>query len=202
VLVSDDVSLPKNHSTGRRGVAGTLIVEKIVGAAAENGAYLATCKALGDKVNAQTASIGVALSSCTVPALGKPTFSLGESDMEMGVGIHGERGHDTLPLTTASEIVADLAKKIDEELQPQAGQQVLLHVNGFGGTPLMELYLIYELAAQHWQTRGVNIVRSLVGNYTTSIDMAGCSLTLTLLDDELLHYWDAPVQTAALRWGR
>jgi dihydroxyacetone kinase-like protein len=201
VLVDDDVSLPKSHSTGRRGVAGTLIVEKIVGAAAEQGADLATCKALGDRVNAATASMGVALTSCTVPALGKPTFNLSETEMEMGVGIHGEHGRETLPLTQASEIVARIATAIQEELQPQAGQSVLLHVNGFGATPLMELYLIYELAAQFWQARGVNIVRSLIGNYTTSIDMAGCSITLSLMDDELLALWDAPVHTAALRWG-
>jgi dihydroxyacetone kinase-like protein len=201
VLVNDDVSLPKSHSTGRRGVAGTLIVEKIVGAAAEQGADLAMCKALGDKVNAATASMGVALTSCTVPALGHPTFQLGELEMEMGVGIHGEHGRQTLPLASASEIVEQLASAIDAELAPQAGQSVLLHVNGCGATPLMELYLIYELAAQFWQQRGVNIVRSLVGNYTTSIDMAGCSITLTLMDDELLVLWDAPVHTAALRWG-
>jgi dihydroxyacetone kinase-like protein len=201
VLVDDDVSLPKTHSTGRRGVAGTLIVEKIVGAAAEQGADLATCKALGDRVNAANASMGVALTSCTVPALGHPTFQLGETEMEMGVGIHGEHGRETLPLASASAIVEQLAHAIDTELNPQAGQAVLLHINGFGATPLMELYLMYELAAKFWQQRGVNIVRSLVGNYTTSIDMAGCSITLTLMDDELLALWDAPVNTAALRWG-
>lgn len=201
VLVSDDVALPKSHSIGRRGVAGTLIVEKIVGAAAEVGADLATCKALGDKVNALTASMGVALSSCTVPALGKPTFKLSDTEMEMGVGIHGEHGRETLALQSSSDIVAYLADALQEELQPQAGQRVLLHVNGFGATPLIELYAIYEHAAQYWQQRGVIIERSLVGNYTTSLDMAGCSLTLTLLDDELISYWDAPVHTAALRWG-
>lgn len=201
VLVNDDVSLPKSHSTGRRGVAGTLIVEKIVGAAAENGADLAACKALGDRVNAATASMGVALNSCTVPALGKPTFTLSDTEMEMGVGIHGERGHDTLPLASASDIVEHIASAIDAELQPKAGQSVLLHVNGFGATPLMELYLIYELAAQFWQARGVHIACSLVGNYTTSIDMAGCSITMTLMDEELLALWDAPVHTPALRWG-
>jgi len=201
VLVNDDVSLPKSHSVGRRGVAGTLIVEKIVGAAAENGADLASCQALGDKVNLATASMGVALSSCTVPALGKPTFDLSETEMEMGVGIHGEHGHQTLPLASATEIVEHLATVIDAELKPQQGQSVLLHVNGFGATPLMELYLIYQLAAHFWQQRGLNIARSLVGNYTTSLDMAGCSITLTLMDDELLKLWDAPVHTAALRWG-
>lgn len=201
ILVSDDVALPKNHSTGRRGVAGTLIVEKIVGAAAEQGADLAYCKALGDSVNKATASMGVALSSCTVPALGHPTFALSDTEMEMGVGIHGERGRETLALTSATEIVEHIVALIDEDLKPQKGQSVLLHVNGFGATPLMELYLIYDLAAQYWEKRGINIVRSLVGNYTTSIDMAGCSITLTLLDDTWLALWDAPVHTPGLRWG-
>ncbi len=201
VLVADDVSLPKDHSTGRRGVAGTLIVEKIVGAAAENGADLQTCKALGERVCEATASIGVALSSCTVPALGEPTFHLDANQIEMGVGIHGERGRETQALSTASEIVAQLTEAIDTELNPQQKQSVLLHVNGFGATPLMELYLIYELAEQHWRQKGVNITRSLVGNYTTSLDMAGCSISLTLMDDELIKLWDAPVHTASLRWG-
>lgn len=201
VLVSDDVSLPKTHSTGRRGVAGTLIVEKIVGAAAENGANLAACKALGDRINLVTASMGVALTSCTVPALGKPTFAIADNEMEVGVGIHGERGHETVALKSASEIVERLVKVIDEELQPKKGQEVLLHVNGFGGTPLMELYLLYDLAAAFWRTRGLRISRSLVGNFTTSLDMAGASITLTLLDEELIRLWDAPVHTATLRWG-
>lgn len=201
VLVNDDVSLPKTHSTGRRGVAGTLIVEKIVGAAAENGADLTTCKALGDRVVQSTASMGVALTSCTVPALGKPTFDINDKQIEMGVGIHGERGRQTMDLMSAAEIVEHLAGAIDEELKPQKGQTALLHVNGFGGTPLIELHLMYDLAAQYWGKRGVNICRSLVGNYTTSLDMAGCSLTLTLLDEELTRLWDAPVHTAALRWG-
>ncbi|MGR9046813.1 MAG: dihydroxyacetone kinase subunit DhaK [Gammaproteobacteria bacterium] len=201
VLINDDVSLPKTHSTGRRGVAGTLIVEKIVGAAAEAGADLAACKALGDRVNAATASMGVALSSCTVPALGKPTFDLADDEMEMGVGIHGERGHETLALASAQEIVEHLADAIDTELKPNKGQSVLLHVNGFGATPLMELHLIYDLATRYWEQRGLTICRSLVGNYTTSLDMAGCSITLTLLDDELIRLWDAPVHTASLRWG-
>ncbi|MDD5274112.1 MAG: dihydroxyacetone kinase subunit DhaK [Methylovulum sp.] len=201
LFINDDVSLPKNHSTGRRGVAGTLIVEKIVGAAAEQGADLATCKALGERVIQATASMGVALSSCTVPALGHPTFALGDNEMEMGVGIHGEHGHATLPLASASAIVEQLAAAINDDLRPAPQQSALLHVNGFGATPLMELYLIYGLAAQYWQHQGLNIARSLVGNYTTSLDMAGCSITLSLLDDELLALWDAPVHTAHLRWG-
>ena len=201
VLVNDDVSLPKDHSTGRRGVAGTLIVEKIVGAAAEAGADLATCKKLGDKVVNATASMGLALTSCTVPALGQPTFDITDNEVEMGVGIHGERGREIMNLTTADELVQILAKAIDEDLQPAKGQRVLLHVNGFGATPLMELYLVYDIAAQFFEEHGIEIVRSLVGNYTTSLDMAGCSVTLTLMDDEMLQYWDAPVHTAALRWG-
>ncbi|MDO9168961.1 MAG: dihydroxyacetone kinase subunit DhaK [Methylobacter sp.] len=201
LLVSDDVSFPKTHSTGRRGVAGTLIVEKIVGAAAEAGEDLAACKALGDRVNLATASMGVALSSCTVPALGKPTFDMADNEIEMGVGIHGEPGRERIAMRSASEIVDYLANMINDDLQPQKGQSALLHVNGFGATPLMELHLIYQLASEYWEKRGVNICRSLVGNYTTSLDMAGCSVTLSLLDEELLRLWDAPVHTAALRWG-
>ena len=201
VLVNDDVSLPKDHPIGRRGVAGAAIVEKIVGAAAEEGYDLAACKALGDKVVKATASMGVALTSCTVPALGHPTFAIADDEIELGVGIHGERGRETGKLVTATEIVEQLAGHIQDELNPQPGQQVLLHVNGFGGTPLVELHLVYELAWQYWQKRGLSIQRCLVGNFTTSLDMAGCSLTLTLLDEEMLRLWDAPVNTAALRWG-
>jgi len=201
VLVDDDVSLPKDHSTGRRGVAGTLIVEKIVGAAAEAGMSLSDCKVLGDKVNAATASIGIALTSCTVPALGKPTFEIGDDEFEMGVGIHGERGREAMPIKSASEIVHQLLEAIDDDLKPQKGQRALLHINGFGATPLVELYLMYELAAEYWQSKGIEVVRSLVGNYTTSLDMAGGSITLTLMDDELMALWDAPVHTANLRWG-
>ena len=201
VLVHDDVSIPEHQGMGRRGVAGTTIVEKMIGAAAETGADLATCQALGERVVHATASMGVALTSCTVPALGKPTFDIGEGEMELGVGIHGEKGRERVPLTSAAEIVERLAHTIDDELKPRKGQPVLLHVNGFGATPLLELHLIYQLAHQYWDERGVSIARSLVGNFTTSLDMAGCSITLTLLDEELLRLWDAPVHTAALRWG-
>ncbi len=201
VLIDDDVSLPKNHSTGRRGVAGTLIIEKMVGAAAESGMNLSDCKALGDKVNQMTATMGVALNCCTVPALGKPTFELAADEVEMGVGIHGERGHETIKLSSATEIVEQIANAINEDLKPQKGQKALLHVNGLGSTPLMELHLVYNLATQYWGKRGVDICRSLVGNYTTSLDMTGCSITLTLLDEEMIKLWDAPVNTANLRWG-
>jgi len=201
LLVHDDVSIPEHQGMGRRGVAGTTLVEKIVGAAAEAGYDLAACKALGEKVVHATASMGVALTSCTVPALGRPTFDIGEDEMELGVGIHGEKGRERAPLASAAEIVETLAQTIFDELKPGPGQQALLHVNGFGGTPLMELYLLYELARQYFSGRGVDITRSLVGNFTTSLDMAGASITLTLLDEETTRLWDAPVHTAALRWG-
>ncbi|QSA98025.1 dihydroxyacetone kinase subunit DhaK [Methylococcus sp. EFPC2] len=201
VLVHDDVSIPEHQGMGRRGVAGTLMVEKIVGAAAEAGADLAACLALGERVVHATASMGVALTSCTVPALGKPTFEIAGDEMEMGVGIHGERGRERMKLATAKEIVDQIATTIADELKPERNQSALLHINGFGATPLLELYLIYHLAAQFFQDRGVVIARSLVGNHTTSLDMAGCSVTLTLLDDELIRWWDAPVHTASLRWA-
>lgn len=200
VLVADDISLPKDHSTGRRGVAGTLMVEKIVGGAAEAGLDLAACKALGDRVCAATASMGVALTSCTVPAIGEPTFALAENEMEIGVGIHGERGRATVPLASAKEIVTTIADAIDNELNLQAGQEILLHVNGLGATPSVELYLVYQLAAAYWAEKGVQVTRSLVGNYTTSLDMAGCSITVTVLDKAMTNLWDAPVHTANLRW--
>ncbi|HEC75250.1 MAG TPA: dihydroxyacetone kinase subunit DhaK [Methylophaga aminisulfidivorans] len=201
VLVADDVALAKDHSTGRRGVAGTLIVEKIVGALAESGASLVECKAIGDKVASSTASMGVALSSCIVPAQGVATFELAEDEMEVGVGIHGERGRELMTLSSADEIVALLSKAIDDDLKLTNGQQVLLHINGFGATPMLELYLVYDIAERFLADKGVNVTRSLVGNYTTSLEMAGCSITVTKLDDELTHLWDAPVHTASLRWG-
>ena len=201
VLTNDDVAVEgSTWTTGRRGVAGTVIVEKIVGAAAEAGADLAACKALGDRVNAATGSMGVALSSCTVPAAGKPTFELAEDEMEMGVGIHGEPGRKRVKLAQADAIAEEMLGAICQSLEPQRGAPVLLLVNGFGGTPLMELYLMYEAARKQCAARGLEIARSLVGNYTTSLEMAGCSLTLTRLDDELIRLWDAPVHTAALRW--
>ncbi len=177
-----------------------MIVEKIVGAAAEAGADLAACKALGDRVNAATGSMGVALTSCTVPAAGTPTFELGPDEMEMGVGIHGEPGRKRVKLAQADAIAEEMIAAICQSLDPKRGQRVLLLVNGFGGTPLMELYLMYEAARKHCATRGLELARSLVGNYTTSLEMAGCSLTLTRLDDDLIHLWDAPVHTAGLRW--
>lgn len=202
VLTNDDVAVEDStFSTGRRGVAGTLIVEKIVGAAAEAGADLAACRELGERVNQQTGSMGVALTSCTVPAAGTPTFDIGDDEIEMGVGIHGEPGRERMPMTTADAICQRMMDAILADLSPPAGSQALLLVNGFGGTPLMELTLMYDAASRILAGSGIQITRSLVGNYVTSLEMAGCSLTLTLLDDAMTTLWDAPVHTAALRWG-
>src|SRR5438552_11544373 len=200
VLVNDDVAVENStHTTGRRGVAGTVMVEKMVGAAAEGGASLHECKTVGDRVNAATASMGVAFTSCTVPAAGRATFDIGDDEMEVGVGIHGEPGRRREKLKPASMIVEDLLGAIVRDLQPVSGSEVLLHVNGFGGTPLMELYLLYHCAATQLRAQGLKPVRSLVGNYTTALEMSGASLTVTVLDAEMKSLWDAPVHTAALR---
>ena len=200
IITNEDVAVENSsYTTGRRGVAGTLVVEKIVGAAAENGADLATLKALGYRVNGATRSMGVALTSCTVPAAGKATFVLSDSEMEMGVGIHGEPGRRRVAVKPASEIAAEMVGAIAGDLK--TGGNCLLFVNGFGGTPLMELYLMYNAARAELAKHGLQPTRSLVGNYVTSLDMAGCSITVTLLDDEMTKLWDAPVHTAALRWG-
>jgi phosphoenolpyruvate---glycerone phosphotransferase subunit DhaK len=201
VLVNDDVAVEHStYTTGRRGVAGTMIVEKIVGAAAEEGASLQDCQAFAEKVVKHTASLGVALTSCTVPAAGKPTFELSENEMEMGVGIHGEPGRRRVPLTNADAVVKEMMGAILENLQPNKGSKALLLVNGFGGSPMIELTLMYDAAQRALAGSGVEISRGLVGSYVTSLEMAGCSLTLSLLDDEMLNHWDAPVYTAALRW--
>lgn len=202
VLTNDDVAVEDSlYTTGRRGVAGTLVVEKIVGAAAEDDRDLAALKALGDKVNARTRSMGVALTSCTVPAAGKPMFEIGEDEMEMGVGIHGEPGRRRVKLASADDIAAEMIGAILKDLGETARGEVLLFVNGFGATPAMELYVMYDAAAKKAEAAGLSIARSLVGSYVTSLDMAGCSLTVTVLDDEMKALWDAPVHTAALRWG-
>jgi len=201
VLVNDDVAVERStHGTGRRGVAGTLIVEKLVGAAAEAGASLEQCKVLGDRVNSRTASMGVAFTSCTVPAARRPTFDIADDEMEFGVGIHGEPGRRRGPVRPAQELVHELMDAILGDLQPKPGSQVLLHVNGFGATPLIELYLLYHCANQLLEAQGLKVARSLVGNYTTALEMAGASLTITVLDEEMKSLWDAPVHTAALRW--
>jgi dihydroxyacetone kinase-like protein len=201
VVTDDDVAVPKSTwSTGRRGVAGTMIVEKMVGAAAEQGRDLAALKGLGDAVNRRTRSMGVALTSCTVPAAGTPTFALAEDEMEMGVGIHGEPGRRRVKLASADAIAEEMMGAILDDLDLRPGTPCLLLVNGFGGTPAMELYVMANAASRILAGRGLAVARGLVGSYVTSLEMAGCSLTVTALDDELIDFWDAPVHTAALRW--
>lgn len=208
VLTNDDAAvINSSYTTGRRGVAGTVIVEKVVGSLAETGADLATCKALGDKVNHHCSSMGVALTSCTVPAAGRPTFDIDDKEIEMGVGIHGEPGRRREAMRDANALVNDMVNAILEDfnqknMQLNANSEVLVLVNGFAATPLMELYLIYNEAAQILTSKGIKISRSLVGNYTTALDMAGASITLCILDDEIKQHWDSPVHTAGLRWGK
>ncbi len=202
VVINDDVAVENStHTTGRRGVAGTVLVERIVGAAAERGERLASLKALGDAVNKCTASMGVALTSCTVPAAGSPTFQIGVDEMEMGVGIHGEPGRRRVKMTTAEEIAAELTGAVLKDLSLKRGQDVFLLVNGFGGTPLMELYVMVNAANQVLAGAGVKAVRYLTGSYVTSLEMAGCSITVCAADPAMLELWDSPVHTAALRWG-
>jgi len=202
VITNDDVAVENSsYTTGRRGVAGTLVVEKIVGAAAEEGVGLAELKALGEKVNGATRSMGVALTSCTVPAAGKPTFTLGDDEMEFGVGIHGEPGRRRDKLKSADAIAEEIVAAILGDLGAAANGEALLFVNGFGGTPLMELYVVYNSARKILDAKGIHVTRSLVGSYVTSLDMAGCSITVTMLDAEMTKLWDAPVHTAGLRWA-
>jgi dihydroxyacetone kinase-like protein len=178
-----------------------VLLEKIVGAAAESGAPLADCKRIAEKVNAQGRSMGMALTSCTVPEKGTPTFELGEQEMEIGIGIHGEPGRERLPIKPAREVVEMLANAVLQDLPFNRGDEVLAFVNGMGGTPLIELYIIYAELARVCEAQGITIMRNLVGNYITSLEMAGCSITLLRLDDELLSFWDAPVATPAWRQG-
>jgi phosphoenolpyruvate---glycerone phosphotransferase subunit DhaK len=202
VMTCDDVAVETStFSTGRRGVAGTLIVEKILGAAAEEGRDLAELKVLGDRVNAATRSIGIALTSCTVPAAGKPTFDIAEDEMEVGVGIHGEPGRRRVKLKPAAGIAAEMVNAITTDLGERARGEVILLINGFGATPLSELYLMYDAVRTLLESAGSIVTRSLVGNFVTSLDMAGCSVTVSILDEEMKRLWDAPVHTAALRWG-
>jgi dihydroxyacetone kinase-like protein len=202
VVIADDVAVKDSlYTAGRRGVGGTVLAEKIVGAAAEAGADLATVTALCQKVQDNVRSMGMALTSCTVPAAGKPTFDLPDDEMEIGIGIHGEPGRTRMKVATAAEVTKMLAEPILDDLPFQAGDKVLAFVNGMGGTPLIELYVIFNELKKICDARGIEIARNLVGSYITSLEMAGCSITLLRLDDELTKYWDAPVLTPALRWG-
>jgi phosphoenolpyruvate---glycerone phosphotransferase subunit DhaK len=202
VLTDDDVAVERStYSTGRRGVAGTLIVEKMIGAAAEAGMPRDALKTLGEAVNRRTRSMGVALTSCTTPAAGKPNFELGENEMEMGVGIHGEPGRRRVALGSAQSIAEEMLGAILGDLALKRGSEVIVFVNGFGATPSIELYLLYREAVRIVQAAGLKPTRSLVGSYVTSLDMAGASITVSLVDGEATKLWDAPVHTAALRWG-
>ena len=202
VLTNDDVAVEDSlYTAGRRGVGVTVLVEKIAGAKAESGGTLDEVAAIARRVNEQGRSFGVALTSCVTPAAGSPTFDIGDDEMEFGVGIHGEPGRRREKIKPAAEIVAEMADAILGDLDPARGTDVLAFVNGLGGTPLIELYLIYNELAKHMSDRGLTATRSLVGNYITSLEMAGASITILALDDELTALWDAPVHTPALRWG-
>ncbi|MDT4989096.1 MAG: phosphoenolpyruvate---glycerone phosphotransferase subunit DhaK [Micromonosporaceae bacterium] len=201
VVVDDDVAVENSTWTaGRRGTGATVFVEKIVGAAAERGADLATAALLAREVNDRSRSFGVALSACTIPANGKPGFELGEDEIELGVGIHGEPGRARGKLVTANEIAGIALEAIHTDM-PISGD-VLVMVNGLGGTPLIELYVVFAAVARWLSDRAATITRSLVGNYITSLEMAGVSITVCRLTPQLTELWDAPVETPALRWGR
>jgi len=200
VVVADDVAVQDSTWTaGRRGVGTTVIVEKIAGAAAAEGKSLAEVTAIAEKVSSAGRSMGVALTSCTVPAVGHPSFDLPDDEMEVGVGIHGEPGRKRVPLENAHDIARDLVTAITDDAD-FTGAPVIVLLSGLGGTPLIELYVIYADIAEALAEHGIEVARVLVGDYITSLDMAGCSLTLVKADDELLRLWDAPVNTTALRW--
>jgi len=202
VVIDDDVAVKDSTWTaGRRGVATTVLAEKITGAATEAGASLIEARDICRKVAAQGRSMGVALTSCTVPHAGKPMFELPEDEIELGVGIHGEPGRERIKLRPADELAELLLQPIISDLPYQRGDEVLLFINGLGGTPLIELYVLYRKAAEIAAAAGLKVTRHLIGNYITSLEMAGASITLLKLDDQLTRLWDAPVKTPALRWG-
>ena len=202
VVVDDDVAVQDSlYTAGRRGVGLTVLLEKLVGAAAEQGRPLDQVAELARRVNGSGRSMGMALTSCTVPAAGHPTFDLPEDEMELGVGIHGEPGRSRLPVAPARDVAAMLVEPVLSDLGLASGDSVIAFVNGMGATPLLELYLVYGEVAALLDAAGVSVARSLVGPYITSLDMAGCSVTLLKADDELVGLWDAPVRTPGLRWG-
>jgi dihydroxyacetone kinase-like protein len=202
VVIDDDVAVKDSlYTAGRRGVGGTVLAEKISGAAAERGDPLDQVASLCERVNDGVRSMGMALTACTVPHAGEPTFELADDEMEIGIGIHGEPGRERLPLEPADRVVERLLEPILEDLPFQSGDRTLLFVNGMGGTPLSELYIVFRRAHELLADRDIEVARSLVGDYITSLEMAGTSLTLLRLDDELLELWDAPVNTPALRRG-
>jgi phosphoenolpyruvate---glycerone phosphotransferase subunit DhaK len=202
VLVDDDVAVEDSlYTAGRRGVGGTVLVEKIAGAAAERGDDVKAVAAIAERVNRNVRTMGVALSACTVPHSGVPSFELDDNEIEIGIGIHGEPGRHRLPMESADAITDRLLEAVLEDLGLSSGEKVLLFVNGMGGTPQSELYIVYRRAAQALAERGLAVERSLVGNYITALEMQGCSISVLRLDPEMTELWDAPVHTAALRWG-
>ncbi|TQN34376.1 PTS-dependent dihydroxyacetone kinase, dihydroxyacetone-binding subunit dhaK [Kocuria rosea] len=202
VVTDDDVAVQDSlYTAGRRGVGVTVLLEKIAGAAAEEGRPLAEVADIARRVDEQGRSMGMALTSCTVPAAGRPTFELGENEIEVGIGIHGEPGRERRPIAPAREIAAMLVEPVLADLPAADGAPVIAFLNGMGGTPLIELYIMYSEVQQLLQKAGIPVARSLVGNYITSLDMAGCSVTLLRADDEVVRLWDAPVNTPGLRWG-
>jgi dihydroxyacetone kinase-like protein len=202
VVIDDDVAVQDSlYTQGRRGVGTTILAEKICGAASEKGLGLQTVAGLCRKVNGWGRSMGMALTPCTVPLAGKPTFELAEDEMEIGIGIHGEPGRERMKLKTADEITAMLAEAVISDLPYEAGDEVLAFVNSMAGTPDIELYIVYRKLHQICESRGIKIVRNLIGRYITSLEMQGISITLLKLDDELKELWDAPVETPGLRWG-
>ncbi|MDK1360531.1 dihydroxyacetone kinase subunit DhaK [Arthrobacter sp. zg-Y1219] len=202
VVVNDDVAVEDSlYTAGRRGVAGTVLLERIAGGAAERGDSLEQVAAVAERVNANVRSMGVALAPCTVPHAGEPSFTLAENEIELGVGIHGEPGRHRLPMAPADSITDQLLDPVLSDLGAASGDKALLFVNGMGGTPLSELYIVYRRAAEVLAERGIRIQRSLVGNYITALDMQGASVTVLRLDEELTELWDSPVHTPALRWG-
>ena len=201
VIVNDDVAVEDSlYTAGRRGVGVTVLLEKLVGAAAEEGRPLSDLVTLAHMINDSGRSMGMALTSCTVPAAGKPTFQLGENEMELGIGIHGEPGRRRVPLASAREIAEQLMEPLLADLDFTSGP-VIVMLNGMGGTPLIELYLMYGEITKIMDKAGITVARNLVGNYITSLEMAGCSVTLLRADEESIRLWDAPVNTAGLRWG-
>jgi len=202
VVIDDDVAVQDSlYTAGRRGVGTTVLAEKLCGAAAEGGMSLSQVAGLCHKVNEWGRSMGMALTSCTVPHAGKPTFDLPEDEMEIGIGIHGEPGRERMKLKAADEIVEMLIEPVIHDLPFKSGNEVLLFVNSMGGTPLIELYIAYRKAHQIAEKHGLSVARNLIGSYITSLEMAGISITLLKLDSELIRLWDTPVHTPGMRWG-
>lgn len=202
VVIDDDVAVEDStYTAGRRGVGGTVLIEKICGAAADAGHSLQEVADLARRCNDEVRSMGMALTSCTVPSAGEPTFNLDEEEMEIGIGIHGEPGRDRMPLESADNVVERLMEPILSDIPFKDGDDVLLFVNGMGATPMIELYLCYRKAAEIAEAHGLTVVRNLVGPYITSLEMAGLSITMLRMNDDLITLWDAPVHTPGLRWG-